>query len=207
MALQSGLTFEAVLLCVVLLQVPTLEEMKAGFLGALRGHPEKCKLLQCKIESVLAERGHQWLWTPPYSPKLQPIELFWAAGKNHVAHEYFEGRTMRECVRQLRAGWYGDGGNKQACRCKELVLTANRHANELIQKLDGISGTLDALTVHAGCSLATPVEANTVDMIVNVNEQATMHEDGLPEEVERDAEAEDDANETLHDDDGDIFAT
>mmetsp|Transcript_32288 Transcript_32288/g.74383 ORF Transcript_32288/g.74383 Transcript_32288/m.74383 type:complete len:80 (-) Transcript_32288:424-663(-) len=32
-------------------------------------------------EGRLANDGHEIIWTPPYVPELQPIELFWGVGK------------------------------------------------------------------------------------------------------------------------------
>jgi hypothetical protein len=56
----------------------------------------------------MKERGHFILWTPPYCPDLQPIELFWGIGKNWVASFHFGGRSMRQTVDSLRHGWYGN---------------------------------------------------------------------------------------------------
>ena len=41
--------------------------------------------LQCDVQKLLKANSHTWLWTPPYCPWLQPIETFWAHGKNHAA--------------------------------------------------------------------------------------------------------------------------
>ena len=59
--------------------VATLEELKIAFVMYLK--VEKPELLECTVEACLEGRGHKVLWTPPYCPQLQPIELFWAAGK------------------------------------------------------------------------------------------------------------------------------
>ena len=42
---------------------------------------------QTKYETVkiASEWGHEVLFTPPYHPELQPIELIWAAIKNPIA--------------------------------------------------------------------------------------------------------------------------
>jgi len=55
-------------------RVASLEELKVGFVTYLKGN--KPELLECKIEKYLNDRGHKILWTPPYCPELQPIELF-----------------------------------------------------------------------------------------------------------------------------------
>ena len=63
--------------------VASLPELRVSFVCFLQR--EKPDLLQCKVEQKLRSFGHKVLWTPPYCPELQPIELFWAARKNHVA--------------------------------------------------------------------------------------------------------------------------
>ena len=67
-------------------RVGTLEELKIAFVLYLKA--QKCQLLEFQVEKYLKSRGHQVIWTPPYCPELQPIELFWAAGKNYVVMQY-----------------------------------------------------------------------------------------------------------------------
>jgi DDE superfamily endonuclease len=86
--------------------VPTIEEMKMGLLSYFKEN--NLELLECKVESALEKRGHKILWTPPYSPDLQPIELFWAAGKNYARKFATNGMTMKETVKYVREGWYGN---------------------------------------------------------------------------------------------------
>ena len=62
-----------------------------------------------------------FLWTPPYTPTLQPIEEFWGGAKNYCASQYTHGRKVRECIQQLRVGWYGNGGDKPPLPCGKLV--------------------------------------------------------------------------------------
>ena len=83
-----------------------LEELKISFLNWMREN--KPELLACKVEKYLHDLGHVILWTPPYCPKLQPIKLFWAGGKNCVALKHVYKTTMRDVIKELREGWYGD---------------------------------------------------------------------------------------------------
>ena len=55
------------------------EELKVAFVNYLRDN--KPEMLECKVEKFLHDRGYKVIWTLPYCPDLQPIELFWAAGK------------------------------------------------------------------------------------------------------------------------------
>lgn len=49
------------------------------------------------------------IWTPPYTPSFQPIELFWQHGKHDTSMMYKGKRSMKEAHEQVRLGWYGDG--------------------------------------------------------------------------------------------------
>lgn len=84
-----------------------VDELKIAYVTWLKEN--NLPKLECKIEKYLKERGHEILWTPPYCPDLQPIELFWAGGKNYAASMYFTGRKMQDIVKHLRQGWYGNG--------------------------------------------------------------------------------------------------
>ena len=76
--------------------IPTVPELKSVcVLEMNENHRDK---LQCDVRKLLTSNGHTWLWTPPYCPWLQPIETFWAHGKNHAAAKNRNGRTMRECM-------------------------------------------------------------------------------------------------------------
>ena len=110
------------------------------------------------LESDLVRkfRKEEWhvLFTPPYCPDLQPIELFWAAGKNWARYLNTEHRrSIEKCIEDLRAGWYG-GGAKEPADCAKLVLHSLKKANERISKdEDGILvGRIETgLTVKDGC--------------------------------------------------------
>ena len=133
-------------------RIGTLEELKIAFVAYLK--EEKPELLECKIERYLEERGHTVLWTPPYCPELQPIELFWAAGKNHVALQYTTDTTMRDIVKNLREGWYGDGSvypvdhplHKRPVDCRKLWSTCLAIAGtKFVSLCEGISGVIGNL--------------------------------------------------------------
>ena len=85
--------------------------MKEGFVSWLKADEARAKLLECKLKTMLEDAGHVLLFTVAYACWSQPIELFWAAGKNPVAEGYTNDRTLRDVVEQLRGGWYGRDGN------------------------------------------------------------------------------------------------
>ena len=100
--------------------VPTGDELKEAWLAAVKGSKEYAHLLVCRIERYLQDtvrlvdktqplgltdahaqtplRLIGFLWTPPYTPSLQPIEEFWGGAKNYCASQYTHGRKVRECI-------------------------------------------------------------------------------------------------------------
>ena len=134
--------------------VGSLEELKISLITYLKTN--KPELLECRVETMLGERGHQVLWTPPYCPELQPIELFWAAGKNHVALCHKRDTKMRDVVESLREGWYGNGDKykdthplfKRPVDCSKLWDTSLEIATtKFVALCDGISGVMGDLVV------------------------------------------------------------
>jgi hypothetical protein len=82
--------------------VANATELKVTFVSYLQDN--RPDLLECQVEKRLKQGGHKVLWTPPYCPELQPIELFWAVGKSHAVLMYFSKRTMRQAVKYVREG-------------------------------------------------------------------------------------------------------
>ena len=52
------------------------------------------------VEQLLDAEQYSIIYTPPYSPDLQPIELLWAYVKNRVARKSRHGRSLTECRQQ-----------------------------------------------------------------------------------------------------------
>ena len=164
--------------------VPSLDELKFGVLQYIRCN--KPELLECKVEKLLMERGHSILWTPPYTPDLQPIENFWGAGKNHAAQKNFFGIKMKETVAHVREGWYGNlhlfdnlppGINagseyelqkKKPVDCMKLFKRMVSLANtKFVPMCMGISGTMEELTVdtsHEPVRAGIPIDILVSDM-------------------------------------------
>lgn len=136
-------------------------------------YPEK---LEEKAETYMREKGWGLIWTPPYMPTFQPIELFWQHGKHYVSIHFEKGRNMLDVWRQIRLGWYGDpkwGGQKggwKAADCGKLVEHAIGKMNEWISLYGGnLSGTIGSLVYQA----AEYLEATTEDEIEDGVEEQT----------------------------------
>ncbi len=75
---------------------PTVKELRAAVKAHLKQHPQ---LNQTKIDKMLRPLGHSIIWTPPFVPEVQPIELIWAYVKGLVASQYTLHRSI-ETTRQ-----------------------------------------------------------------------------------------------------------
>ena len=69
--------------------VGNTHELKVAFVTYLKEN--RPDLLDCRAEKTLHEHGHKVLWTrlSDRNSAIQPIELFWAACKNHAALKLF----------------------------------------------------------------------------------------------------------------------
>lgn len=165
--------------------IPTTDELKEAMVRYMAEYIPA--LLECKVERYLSDRGHSIMWTPPYTPDLQPIELFWAAGKNHAAYMSYAGITMKEVVQHLREGWYGnlkqmeelekqedlpqkkyDSLVKRPADCSALF----RHAIDCVNKrfvpmCAGISGEIGSLVIdktHVANKVGLPIDMFVLDI-------------------------------------------
>ena len=92
-------------------RIATVQELQVAYLLYLKMHcPEK---LECKFKALMKAEGYTIVWTPPYCPKMQPIEEFWGVGKGHVARWFNNTTTMKDVIRRLRDGWHGNADRLQ----------------------------------------------------------------------------------------------
>ena len=134
----------------------------------------------------MKDNGFDVLWTPPYTPDLQPIETFWAIGKNRVAENYFSDRSMKTCVEQLREGWYGNETlphksiertvSKADCLgiFNKTIRIANQRFVALCPDLSGTLGSLVYANNRPGSSAAFPIDLVVADYaaIVDIEEES-----------------------------------
>ena len=143
-----------------------MDELKLSFVQWLGEHNPS--VLRDRVQAELEEDGFEVIWTPPYLLEVQPIELFWAGGKNYAADQFINKRSMKDTVNDLRDGWYGNqyfnsaatvdgmivegprllrgryGILKKPVNCAGLVRKAIREANVIIGYTPGIQGTIEA---------------------------------------------------------------
>jgi transposase len=86
-----------------------------------------------QMDEIMLEGGHQVLWTPPYMPDLQPIELLWARIKNAVARLAVLKRRPDEARRQTEAAF----SEVDEEDCEKLVRHVEKWISEWMKQDDG----------------------------------------------------------------------
>lgn len=170
-------------------RIANLDELKIAFVTYLKENSPEA--LECIVENVFREKGYDILWTPPYSPDLQPIEKYWGAGKNHAALYYTEGQKMKETVRLLREGWYGTGGKypvgdmrrKNEVNCKALWMNSLKLATtKFVPICKGIDGTIGNLIIDENYvpeQVSVPIDTLILDLtkVGNVDDDIAVNDE------------------------------
>lgn len=119
---------------------PSVEAMRCS----LQKHLEVTRpdVITSDLKKFFDKRGWELIFTPPYCPKLQPIELFWQQGKQFVANTYWHGRKFVDIPHWLRIGWYG-GDDRHGCPkdpvdVAKLVKRSLKEANKEVKKNYGL---------------------------------------------------------------------
>jgi hypothetical protein len=57
------------------------------------------------VEQLMTDAGHSLIYTPPFCPEVQPIELLWANVKRYVADHATHNRSVTEARQQTEEGF------------------------------------------------------------------------------------------------------
>jgi hypothetical protein len=57
------------------------------------------------VEQLMDDAGHSLVYTPPFCPEVQPIELLWAAVKRYVRDRSTHNRSMTEAREHAEQGF------------------------------------------------------------------------------------------------------
>jgi transposase len=130
-------------------QSPTVTELRNELQAWLRDHQE---YQGSRLRTRFGELGHSLIFTPPYTPAVQPIELTWSYVKWVVSDKFFLGRTVEETRKHIFAGFYGDGTATYPGYTSKLakahIEKCKRHCNYFIEEDERLSGTIDALVAN-----------------------------------------------------------
>ena len=145
----------------------SVDEMRTYALELVaRKDPEK---LVTELEHFASEHDIMLMFTPPYSPDLQPIEVVWAIAKGRAAGLWIPKQKLRDTFDNLCKGFYGGAtgfveenefGEKKEIiispistkTCKGLIKRVIENANRRIKNDPemGLSGTIEDLLVGEG---------------------------------------------------------
>lgn len=127
---------------------PTVEEMKQVMKEHLAKHPE---LNRTRLQEIFSKHGYQLIFTPPYTPQVQPIELVWAHVKNYVARQTDAQTNVEQLQRLVRQGFYGDAATAHeevgSALCQRLLTCCHRWMNKFIDDDEDLDGDLANLLV------------------------------------------------------------
>jgi transposase len=81
---------------------PSKEDLIAATKKWLDEHSDANKTV---VEQLMADAGHSLIYTPPFCPEVQPIELLWAKVKRYVADHATHNRSITEARQQTEDGF------------------------------------------------------------------------------------------------------
>jgi hypothetical protein len=76
---------------------PSKDDLIKAVEDWLDEHPDQNRTV---VEQLMSDAGHSLIFTPPFCPEVQPIELLWAAIKREVASQSTLNRSMTETRQQ-----------------------------------------------------------------------------------------------------------
>ena len=113
----------------------SLDDLKKKLKDWLKSYADTERIIvnKMKIDLLCENYGHfPPLWTPPYHPELQPIELLWRTVKGYVARKYVGGRSMNELEAQVRDGFlkYGSAEFVSGHLMRDVLEFENKYKTE-----------------------------------------------------------------------------
>ena len=121
---------------------PTVEELKKELKNYLLIHPE---VQITEVQKVMKEHDYELIYTPPYLPNVQPIELIWSYVKHQVARAYTHNRSTHKLLDDVREAFYGQH-RVTAELCKKYIEHCHKWLNDWIANDDVFRGSIDNLT-------------------------------------------------------------
>lgn len=149
--------------------IPLNNELRAELQKYVDDHPET---QNGKLFELFEAKQWELLWTPPYTPTLQPIELLWAFSKGRVAKQFDTKRSVQQTRLQYFEALYGtetrEGYTSELC--KSHIEHCHGWANKYIENDPKLSGTIDDLLEIEDVSSSSSSLPEDVDEIVSDDE-------------------------------------
>jgi transposase len=125
-------------------------ELRAELAKFYKANPQHRTMV---IAKEFDQLGWELLFTPPHTPRFQPIETLWAIVKGKVASRFKNGRSIDETLNQLIEAFYSSKYKKEQLgitvhHCTGIIKYSIKWINEFINSVpDLLFGDLDHLTV------------------------------------------------------------
>jgi len=97
---------------------PSRPELQTAVSAHLETHPE---INRTEVEKLMTAAGHTLVYTPPFAPEVQPIELAWALAKQTVARQAVTNRSLETLREQAEAALSGI----TAEQCRSFIACAH----------------------------------------------------------------------------------
>ncbi len=128
---------------------PTVKELNEALKEELPKHKE---FQITEIQKLFDQEGWQLLYTPPYTPEVQPIEKVWAYVKHIVASQFTPDRTASSLHVAIIMAFYGkptlnlSGVTPELCQ--SLIYHAYRWCDQFINDHIYPGGNLSSLATY-----------------------------------------------------------
>jgi hypothetical protein len=125
---------------------PSASELSNALKLEISKHPDRQRT---EIKKLFDERGWQLIYTPPYTPEVQPIEKVWAFVKNYIASLFTPHRTSSILITHTILAFYGDipslhhGVTEELCQ--SIINNSYKWCDEFISRHMTAGGNLSSL--------------------------------------------------------------
>ena len=142
---------------------PSKDDLLAAVQKWLDEHPDHNRTV---VEQLMSDAGHSLVYTPPFCPEVQPIELLWAQIKRYVADRSTHNRSMTETREQTEGAF--EQITKMLCNsivrhCHDWIdqFIASEAAEDL-QQCGTLAGVIKHLSLLNATSEQIPPDKSTV---------------------------------------------
>ena len=127
-------------------KAPNRSELQAAVRAHLDAHPE---LNRTQVERTMSAAGHSLVYTPPFAPEVQPIELVWAQAKGVVARQAVRNRSVDATRHQAEAALSAI----TAAQCARFIACCHAHIERFmlsdsagcLSQFDSLQALVDSL--------------------------------------------------------------
>jgi transposase len=142
---------------------PSKDDLLTAVQRWLDEHPDHNRTV---VEQLMSDAGHSLIYTPPFCPEVQPIELLWAQVKRYVAARSTHNRSMTEAREQTEQAF--ERITKMFCNsvvkhCHDWIdgFLATDEAEDL-QQCGTLAGVIKHLSLLKLVSKQIPPDESTV---------------------------------------------